>query len=91
VGFEGWHGRAAGGTGRAKLSRKQKAAKEDPGGWHGRVTGGTGRAKLLTWENIFLSSNLRIFNPNQLQIPFFCSKTQSLEYLFLKLNNLQLK
>jgi len=30
--------------------------------------------------------NLRIFIPNQLQVPFFCSKTQSLEYLFLKLN-----
>jgi len=30
--------------------------------------------------------NLRIFSPNQLQIPFFCFKTQYLEYLFLKLN-----
>ena len=58
---------------------------------HDRVRYGTGRAKLLTLGDYIFALNLRIFNPNQLQIPFFYSKTQSLEYLFLKLNNLQLK
>jgi len=58
---------------------------------HDRVDNGTGRAKLLTWGRHIFVLNLRIFQPEQLRILFFGSKTESLEYLFLELNNLQLK
>jgi len=70
---------------------KQKAVEEAFGGWHGRVASGTGRAKLLTWGNYIFVFNLCISAQISSESSFFCSKTQSLEYLFLKLNNLQLK
>jgi len=73
------------------LSRKQKSSKRDFGCWHDRVTGGTGRAKLLTWGFIFLHSIFVFSARISSKSPIFCSKTQSLEYLFLKLNDLQLK
>jgi len=60
-------------------------------GFTHHVAGGTGHTKLLTWGRHIFVLNLRIFSPNQFQIPFIFSKTQSLEYLFLKFNNLQLK
>jgi len=65
---------------------KQKAAKGVLG--VGMAVWLVARAVPSFWlggRHIFVL-NIRIFSLNQLQISLFCFKTQSLEYLFLKLN-----